>query len=125
MTAVAEKGDLATLADPGRQWCSIADLPVKTVRRRLDGRSDGFVPSVDQVPNIVHTPRLKPAFADVSGVLVRKNPVELLSVSQRVLDQVHIFADPDINAVALQERLALRDVLENVAFVEGPVTGVS
>ena len=98
MTAVTEQRDLVLFADPGRYRVSITDLPVQTLLRLPDGGGNLRVQIADQAADLIHVARLEPGLFDVPGVLVRKNPVELLTVSQCVLHQMHVLANPKVDA---------------------------
>jgi hypothetical protein len=125
MTAVSQQHDLMTLTDPRRDGISIANLPIQTTRRLFNGSRNFRIQIADQTPHLVHIPRLEPGFFDVFCVLVREDPVEFFAASERVLDQVHVFADPEVDAFFSDVVAAGWVVLEDVAFEEGAEAGVS
>jgi hypothetical protein len=53
-----------------------------------------------------------------------EDPIELLPVSQSVLHQMHIFANPEVDAFVADYIRTLRVIAKNVSFEEGPVTRI-
>lgn len=125
MAAVTQEGDFSTFTDPCRQRRAVTDLPVEAAWCHPDSRCDCLIPPFYQFPDIIHISRLKPTLLDVFGIFVGDDPVKLLAVSQGILNEVHVFADPDIDAVLLQEWLTLRNVFENITLEEGAVARIA
>ncbi|KAK5195304.1 hypothetical protein LTR92_005434 [Exophiala xenobiotica] len=120
MTTVSDQGDLVVLADPRRYGVAITDLPVEAGIGLSDDGRDSRVAILHEFTHGIHVAGLEPGLLDVLGVLVRDDPVELVAVPQRVLDQVLVLADPDVDAFLFDELGGQRISSEVVALEEGP-----
>lgn len=125
MTTVSDERDGMVLADPGRDRVSVADLPVQTGLGLLHNGGDARVTVFNQPPDLVHVARLEPGLFDVLGVLVRDDPIELFAVAQRVLHQMFVLADPDVDAFLFHELGRQRVAAEVRALEKRPETCVS
>lgn len=103
VTTVPDQSDAVILADPSRDRVAVTDFPVET---RLGLAHDGGHTGVavfDEFAYSIHIAGLEPRLLDVLGVLVRDDPVELFAVAERVLHQVLVLADPDVDALLFDE----------------------
>lgn len=103
VAAIADQGDLVIATDPRGDGVAVADFPVETLVCLANGGGDARVQRLDQPAHLVHVARLRPRLAHVGRVLVRDDPVELVAAAQRVLHAVHVLADPDVDALVLDE----------------------
>lgn len=84
--------------DPSWDGITIADLPVKTFLRFSNRRSDLRIQVGNYSTYLVHITRLEPRLLDVFRVFMSQNPIELFAISQGVLDEMYVFAYPEIDA---------------------------
>ena len=124
MAAVSEKYDFVTLAHPRWYGISIADLPIQAlfclVRRCRDPR----ITRLRDLTHLVHIIRLEARLLNVSRILVRKNPIELFDVVERILDKMHIVPYPNVDAVLAHELSAHGVLFQMAPFVECPEAGI-
>lgn len=125
MAAVAQERNPVTSADPSGDRLAIADLPVQAALRHLDGGLDPRVQVHNVAAHLVHVARLEPRLLDVTTILVCEDPVELLAVPQRVLYDMHVLTNPDIDAFLLHEFATQRDLLQVGTLEEGTEAGVA
>lgn len=103
VTTVSDQSDAVILADPSRDRVAVTDFPVETRLGLAHDGGDTGVAVLDEFADGVHIAGLEPRFLDVLGVLVRDYPVELFAVAERVLHQVFVLADPDVDAFLFDE----------------------
>ncbi len=114
-----------TLANPRRDWISVADLPVQTLLRLLHRSSNSRIAIAYDLSHGIHVSRLEPRLFDIFCVFVSKDPIELVTVTESVLDEMHIVADPNIDAFLLDEFSAERIVLQIGALEVRAKAGVA
>lgn len=90
-------------ANPRWNRIPIADLPIQTLLRLVHGRCNARIQVPDLVAHILHIPRLEPGLGDVLCVFVRQDPVEFVTVAERILNEMHVVPDPDVDAFFLDE----------------------
>lgn len=112
-------------AHPGRDRISIANLPIQALFRLADDRGNSGVTVGDELAYRIHVTRLEPRFLDVLRVLVRDDPVELLTVPKRVLHEMYVLADPDVDAFLLHKLGRQWITLQVGAFEERSETCIS
>jgi hypothetical protein len=105
------------LAHPGRNGISIADLPVQALFRLPHRRRNPGVHITYQVSHLIHVSWLKPRFFDILGVFVGYNPIKFVTIPKRVLDEVDVVSDPDIDAFFLDE-LAAEGIFFQISSLE-------
>lgn len=110
---------------PGRDRVSIADLPVQALFRLADDSGNPRVTVGNELAYRIHVARLEPRFLDVFRVLVRDDPVELLTVPKRVLHEMYVLADPDVDAFLLYKLGRQWIALQVGAFEERSETCIS
>ena len=113
------------LANPRRDRISITDLPVQTLLRLLHCSSNSRIAVAYDLSHRIHVSRLEPRLFNIFCVFVSEDPIELVAVTESVLDQMHIVADPDVDAFLLDEFSAERIVLQIVAFEVRAKAGVA
>ncbi|KAH8700774.1 hypothetical protein BGW36DRAFT_135554 [Talaromyces proteolyticus] len=82
-------------------------------------------PIFNQLAHVILVSGLKPDLLDVFSVLMPDNPVEFLTIPQRILNNVPIFSNPNIHTILLQQSLTLRYLFKNTAPEEGLITCIS
>lgn len=125
MTAVAQQSDFVILADPGWDGLAVADLPIQALLRLPDDGGDARIAARNDATDLFHISRLEPRLFDISGVFVSQDPVDLVAISECVLDEMHVLANPDIDAFLFHEFLGQRVAFEVGAFKEGSKAGIS
>lgn len=103
MAGIPQQSNPMASTDPRRDGITIADLPVQAFLRFVHGSSDPRVNVVNDLSHFIHIPRLEPTLFDVFGVLVCQDPVEFVSITQRILHQVHIISNPDVAGFPVYE----------------------
>src|SRR5882724_3758715 len=91
------------LANPSRDWISVANLPVQTFLRLPHRSTNSRVYILYQLSHRVHVSRLKPRFLDILGIFMRYNPVELVTIPKSVLDEMNVVSDPNVDAFFFNE----------------------
>ena len=103
MARISEQCNLMALANPSRDGIPIANFPIQAFFRLSHRCSNSGIYITHQLPHLIHVSWSKPRFLDIFGIFVCYNPVELVAISKRVLDEVDIVSDPDVDAFFLNE----------------------
>jgi len=125
VAAVSNQSDAVVLADPRWDRVAVTDFPIKTRVSLAHDGSNTWVTVLDKFPYGIHITGLEPRFFDVLGVLVCDYPVEFFAVAESVLDQVLVFADPDVDTFLLDKFCSQGVTTEVGAFEERAETGVA
>ena len=125
MAAVSEKYDFVTLAHPRWYGISIAYLPIQALFCFVHCCRDPRIARLHDFAHLVHIAGLEPRLLDVSRVLVRKDPIELFAVTERILDKMHIVPYPHVDAFLGHELSAHGVLFQMASFEECPEAGIS
>lgn len=125
VAAVSDQSNAVILADPRGDRVAVTNLPVETGVSLTHDGGDAGVAILDEFPYGIHVAGLEPGFFDVLGVLVGDYPIEFFAVAERVLDEMLVFADPDVHTFLLNEFGGQGITAEVSAFEERAETCVS
>ena len=87
------------LANPCGNRITVTDLPVEALFCLDHCSGDARVASGNDATNFIHVSGLKPRLSDIGSVFVGEDPIEFVTISKCVLDEMHVLANPDIDTL--------------------------
>lgn len=116
---VAHDGDEPRVADPLVEARAEHELPVEDVVDLFPHAHKGGVPAWEQLQDILPLAGDTPAFVYVGDILVGEDRVDLLAVSLRGDNPMHVGAYPDVHAVSCGYVWSVGDTCSRRPRLEG------